>query len=354
MSVDLDGLREPIVQAPLAGGASTPALAAAVAEAGGLGFLAAGYKTPDALREDIRELRARSAEPFGVNLFAPPADDDGNAEALVRYAASLREEAERYGAPLGEPRHDDDHYPAKLELLLAERVAIVSFTFGCPHADVVTRLHEAGADVWVTVTNPDEALTARAAGADALVVQGFEAGGHRGFFEDRADAEDLGLLAALRLVADRVELPLVAAGAIADGASVAAVLCAGAVAAQVGSALMLTPEAGTAPAHRAALASSGATRLTRAFSGRQARGIVNRFLREHDADAPIAYPDVHHLTTPIRAAARADGDAEAINLWAGQTHALAHAEPAAEVVRRLGAEAREAVRALANRLDERG
>ncbi len=349
--MDLSELREPIVQAPLAGGASTPALAAAVGDAGGLGFLAAGYRTPDAVREDIRELRSRSAEPFGVNVFAPPAGDGGNAEALARYAASLRSESERYGAPLGEPRHDDDHYLDKLELLLAERAAIVSFTFGCPQAEVVARLHEAGADVWVTVTNPDEAADARAAGADALVVQGFEAGGHRGFFEDRDDAEDLGLLAALRLVADRVELPLVAAGGIADGASVAAALCAGAAAAQVGSALMLTPEAGTSPPHRAALASSAATRLTRAFSGRQARGVVNRFMREHGADAPIAYPGVHHLTTPIRAAARAGGDAEAINLWAGQTHALAQAAPAAEVVRRLGAEARAAVRELARRLD---
>ena len=130
----------------------------------------------------------------------------------------------------------------------------------------------------------------------------------------------------------------------------AAVLCAGAVAAQVGSALMLTPEAGTSEPHRAALARSGPTRLTRAFSGRQARGIVNRFMREHDGEAPIAYPDVHHVTTPIRAAARAAGDPDGINLWAGQAHELATNAPAAEVVRRLGAEARDAVRELASRL----
>ncbi|MGO9322340.1 MAG: NAD(P)H-dependent flavin oxidoreductase [Solirubrobacteraceae bacterium] len=348
--MDLGDLREPIVQAPLAGGASTPRLAAAVSEAGGLGFLAAGYKTTDAVREDIRELRSLTGEAFGVNVFAPPARAGGD-EALARYAARLRAEADRYGVALGEPRHDDDEFLAKLELLAAERVAIVSFTFGCPHADVLARLYEAGCDVWVTVTNPDEAVEARAAGADALVVQGFEAGGHRGYFVDGPDAEDLGLLAALRLVASRVDLPLVAAGGIADGASVAAVMCAGAVAAQLGSALMLTPEAGTSELHRAALAESSATRLTRAFSGRQARGIVNRFMEEHSADAPIAYPDVHHLTTPIRAAARAGGDAQAINLWAGQAHALAQAEPAADVVRRLGAEARDTARRLARDLD---
>lgn len=351
--MDLSELREPIVQAPLAGGASTPRLAAAVNQAGGLGFLAAGYKTADAVRGDIRELRSLTSEPFGVNIFAPPAPRvDGG--ALQRYAARLRAEADRYGVQLGAPRHDDDDFAAKLALVAAERVEIVSFTFGCPQGAVVARLREAGSDVWVTVTSPDEAIEAQAAGASALVIQGFEAGGHRGYFRDGFDTEDLGLLAALRLVAHRVDLPLVAAGGIADGAAVAAALCAGAAAAQVGTALMLTPEAGTSAPHRAALASPGVTQLTRAFSGRQARGIVNRFMQEHNAQAPIAYPDVHHLTTPIRAAAREAGDPQAINLWAGQAYPLAQEAPAAEVVRRLGTEARDAARQLARRLGEVG
>jgi nitronate monooxygenase len=347
--MDLGQLDEPIVQAPLAGGASTPRLAAAVDGAGGLGFLAAGYKTAAALGQDIRELRALTDGAFGVNVFSPPgAEADG--EALERYAVRLRAEADRYGVELGEPRHDDDDLQAKLEVVIKEGVEIVSFTFGCPRSDLVARLHAAGADVWVTVTGPQEAIEARDAGADALVVQGFEAGGHRGYFVDGPRAEDLGLLAALRLVARSVKLPLVAAGAIGDGASVAAVLCAGALAAQIGSALMLAPEAGTSTAHRAALASPAPTRLTRAFSGRQARGIVNRFLEDHGADAPAAYPDVHHLTTPIRAAARDAGDPQAVNLWAGQTHALAREAPAGEIVRRLGAEARAAAAELAQRL----
>ena len=349
--MDLSKLREPIVQAPLAGGASTPRLAAAVNEAGGLGFLAAGYRTADVVREHIRELRSLTSGPFGVNIFAPPAPggDDG---ALASYAATLEAEADRYGVELGEPRHDDDDFAAKLALVVAEGVELVSFTFGCPQAEVVGRLREAGCDVWVTVTKPEEAVEAQAAGATALVVQGFEAGGHRGYFSDSLDADDLGLLVALRLVSGRVDLPLVAAGGIADGASVAAALCAGAAAAQVGTALMLTPEAGTSAPHRAALASPGVTHLTRAFSGRQARGIVNRFMEEHDAAAPIAYPEVHHLTTPIRAAARESGDPEAINLWAGQAYSLAREEPAADVVRRLGAEAREAARRLARALGD--
>ncbi|HLI33295.1 MAG TPA: nitronate monooxygenase [Solirubrobacteraceae bacterium] len=351
--MDLTKLAVPIVQAPLAGGASTPELAAAVNAAGGLGFLAAGYKTTGAVREDIRKLRSLSEAPFGVNIFAPPAPVR-DAAAIAAYADSLRRDAERHGTTLGDPRHDDDYFDAKVELACNEHVPVVSFTFGCPEPAVVRRLHEAGCDAWVTVTNPDEALLAQSVGADALVVQGFEAGGHRAYFTDSPDTEELGLLAALQLVRNRVGLPLVAAGAIADGTAVAAVLCAGAAAAQIGSALMLAPEAGTSEPHRAALAEEGSTRLTRAFSGRQARGIVNRFMREHDADAPAAYPDVHYLTTPIRNAARQAGDPERLNLWAGQAHALAVPAPAAEIVRGLGAEARDAAKSLALRLERAG
>jgi nitronate monooxygenase len=265
-------------------------------------------------------------------------------------ADRLREEAARYGVGPGEARHDDDEYAAKLDLVAEARVAVVSFTFGCPDPHHVARLQAVGSDVWVTVTGPAEAVQARDSGADALVVQGFEAGGHRGYFADDPNTEDLGLLVALRLVADRVEVPLIAAGGISDGAAVAAALCAGAVAAQIGSALMLTPEAGTSPSHREALGQAGATRLTRAFTGRQARGIVNRFMEEQGDAAPLAYPAVHHLTAPLRAAARNAGDAEVVNLWAGQAYSLARAERAGDVVRRLGAEARAAVHAASRRL----
>jgi len=283
-------------------------------------------------------------------VFAPPAPHGAiDTAAVEAFAYRLRADAERYEVAVGEPRHDDDAFAAKLELLTEQRVAVVSFTFGCPPGDAVARVHDAGADVWVTVTSPDEATIARDAGADALVVQGYEAGGHRGSFADLDDREEFGLLALLRLVSARVRLPLIAAGGIADGPSVAAVLCAGAAAAQIGSALMLAPEAGTSDVHRDALRKPGRTALTRAFSGRQARGIVNRFMEEHGSDAPIAYPDLHHLTTPIRAAARAAGDPEAVNLWAGQTHALAVDAPAAEIVERIASDARAVLVSLAGR-----
>jgi nitronate monooxygenase len=342
-----DSLKHPIVQAPLSGGPSTPELAAAVANAGGLGFVATGYKTAAAARKDIAALRELTAAPFGVNLFAPPVPVTDPA-AVAAFAASLADEAERYGVPLGEPRHDDDDWQAKLALMVELGVPVVSFTFGCPPIGDVRDLQAAGCAVWVTVTTPEEAATAAQAGADALVVQGAEAGGHRATFDDVAPG-DIGLLALLQLVAATVDLPLIAAGGIATGRGVAAVLAAGARAAAIGTAFMLCPEAATAPAHRDAIAAPGVTALTRAFSGRTARGIVNRWLREHDAGAPSAYPDIHHVTAKVRAAARSAGDRDGFHVWAGQAHALAEPVPAGELVRRLAAEAREALRAAADR-----
>lgn len=328
-------LRHPIVLAPLAGGPSTPALAAAVSEAGGLGFLAAGYLAADAVRDDIRALRELTQAPFGVNVFVP-GSADVDEEAVRVYVERLRaRESGRYGVEPGEPRFDDDGWEAKLLVLAAEKPPVVSFTFGCPSPETISSLAEVGSEVWVTVTDLAEARIAHAAGADALVLQGSEAGGHRASFVDREGAEDLGILALTRLVARAIELPLIAAGGLGDGPAVAGVLAAGAAAAQLGTAFLRAPEAGTHPAHKAALATETPTALTRAFTGRLARGLVNRFLLDHDAAAPVAYPHVHHATAPIRAAARRAGDADGFNLWAGQAHALAEERPAAEIVERL-------------------
>ena len=343
MAFSLDALEHPIVQAPMAGGPSTPALAAAVSEAGGLGFLGAGYKGPDAVRADVEALRALTDRPFGLNVFAPPqpVPDPG---AVTAYGERLRE---WLGDEVGEARHDDDHWAAKLALAAEIRIPVVSFTFGYPAPDEVAALHAAGCAVWATVTSPEEARAAE--GADALVVQGTEAGGHRATFDDTAPV-DLSVLAALQLVAAAAPgVPLVATGGLMTGRAVAAVLAAGAVAAQLGTAFMLAPEAATAAAHREAVAGAGPTALTRAFTGRTARGIVNAYLREHDADAPLGYPDVHHLTSAARSAARARGDADGFHLWAGQAHALALELPAGEIVRQLAGEARAALRAAAAR-----
>lgn len=290
-------LRHPIVQAPMAGGPSTVELAVAVSEAGGLGFLAAGYRTADAVREEIRSFRSRSSAPFGVNLFVPRSDPVDEA-ALAAYVAGLGEGA-------GEPRWDDDQFDAKLAVVAEEDVPVVSFTFALPPTSALGALRSPTRELWQTVTSVDEARAAGAAGVDALVLQGVEAGGHRGSFSDDG-SEGLSTLALLRLVAAEVELPLIAAGGISDGPAVAAVLAAGAVAAQIGSAFMLAPEAATNDAQREAFAEGRPTALTRAFSGRTARGIVNSFMEENP-DAPVGYPHIHHATSPLRAAARERG-----------------------------------------------
>ncbi len=348
----LSALSEPIVQAPMAGGPSTPELAIAVCEAGGLGFVAAGYKPAHVVRAEIEAVRAGTTQPFGVNLFVPslrPADP-----GVVReYMRELAPEAQRQGVELGQPRFDDDDWEPKLELVCAERIPVVSFTFGCPEKAVVDRLHEASIAIWVTITNVEEAVDAQDAGADVLVVQGTEAGGHRGGFADGDDSAGMGLLALLRMVDHAVSLPLVATGGIADGAAVAATLCAGARAAQLGTALMLATEAGTTEAHRRLLPEPIPTRLTRAFTGRLARGMSNRFLEEHTATAPIAYPEIHHVTGPLRAAARGRGDGDAFNLWAGQAHELTRQQPAGEIVRQFGADARRAVAEVSRLLSAR-
>jgi nitronate monooxygenase len=336
----LDESPVPIVLAPLAGGPSTPELAAAVSDAGGLGFLAAGYLSASELAARIARTRELTARTFGVNVFVP--QSPGDPEALTAYTRRLASEAAKAGLRLGEPRTDDDDWTAKLALLAATPVPLVSFTFGCPPRDVIARLHGSGSEVWVTVTGVEEAQQAQSAGADALVVQGFEAGGHRGGFADTDEAT--GLLALLQMIAHAVSLPLVAAGGIATGHALAAVLAAGARAGALGSAFLLCPEAGTSQVHRAALTRSQATALTRAFTGRLARGLRNRFLDDHSAFAPSAYPEIHHLTAPVRAHGRAIGDPDLVNLWAGQAYALARSEPAAEVVRRVAEEARAALR----------
>jgi nitronate monooxygenase len=342
MTREFPQLDHPIIQAPLAGGPSTPQLAAAVSAAGGLGFLAAGYKTPGALAADITTTRELTSAAVGVNLFLL-AETPVDQARLAAYAKAIELEALRHHVGLGEPHFDDDGFQAKLEVVCRQRPPIVSFTFGCPAPEVVQRLHELDIAVWVTVTDVDEALVAAQAGADALVVQGVEAGGHRGGFEDADGRGEVALLPLLRLVARACELPLIASGGIADGAGVAAVLAAGARAAQIGTAFMRCPEAATSDAHRDALGAPTPTAITRAFSGRRARGIVNAFMRDHDDHAPPAYPHVNQLTAPLRAAAREAGDADAINLWAGQAHTLAEDRPAGELVHRWSAEARAAI-----------
>ncbi|AXE85820.1 nitronate monooxygenase [Streptomyces sp. Go-475] len=332
----------PIVQAPMAGGVSVPQLAAAVCEAGGLGFLAAGYKTADGMYEEIKQLRSLTGRPFGVNLFMPQ-PEYADPAAVDVYAHQLAGEATWYEAELGDPDSGrDDGYETKLAVLRDNPVPVVSFHFGAPSREVVDGLHRVGTFVLVTATTPDEARAVERAGADAVIAQGVEAGGHQGTHRDipETDGSGIGLLSLVAQIREAVNLPIIAAGGIMRGGQIAAVLAAGASAAQLGTAFLATPESGANALHKQALTNPlfVRTELTRAFSGRPARGLVNRFLREHGPYAPAAYPEIHHLTSPLRKAAAKAGDAQGMALWAGQGHRMARELPAGQLVEVLAGE----------------
>ena len=324
-------LSRPIVAAPMAGGASTPALVAATAASGGLGFLAAGYATPQAVADQVAETRLLGADRFGVNVFVPgPAADLAAARA---YRDALAPVAERWGVELPEPRQDDDGFAAKVELLLDLAVPWVSFTFGCPPADVVAALNAAGSLTLATVTSASEARAADAAGVGALVVQGPDAGGHRATFDPEQTPPTQSLADLHAEVAQTTTLPLIVAGGLTTPAEVQPWLDR-AAAVQVGTALLDADEAGTPEPHRDALRdpSFDRTVLTRAFSGRWARGLANRFTETFSDQAPAAYPAVNQLTAPLRRAAAEAGDPQGLSLWAGTSWRKAPTGPTADIL----------------------
>ncbi|MFF0387238.1 nitronate monooxygenase [Kitasatospora sp. NPDC004615] len=328
----------PLIAAPMAGGPSTPELVAAVNGAGGLGFLAAGYRAVDGTIEQIRRTRELTERPFGVNLFVPaPPSDPG---PVAAYRERLRPEAEQWGVELPtEIPADRDGWDAKLEALLREPVAYVSYTFGLPRRDEADALRAAGIRQLGTVTSPEEARAAAALGLDALVVQGPEAGGHRGTHRAEDVPGTVPLLQLLGAVREVTSLPLIAAGGLGDGAAIAAALRAGASAAQLGTAYLRTDESGATATHRRALVELPDTTVTRAFTGRPARALRNAFITRHDGHAPAAYPEVHYLTQPLRAAAARRDDAAGMHLWAGTAHASAREGGAGEVTRGLWGDA---------------
>jgi nitronate monooxygenase len=272
-----------------------------------------------------------------VNLFVP-----GHATrqplALSAYVALLEEEEARgLGAQVGAPVWDDDAYGSKLDVLLTNPPPLVSFTFGCPGTDAVKALQAAGTLVAITVTTPEEAVLAEQAGADCLCVQGSEAGAHRGSFaNDPGTAADYPLAALFAQVRQSSDLPLIAAGGMAGPDDVVTVLAAGATQAQLGTAFLRCTESGAHPLYKAALADPrfSATAITRAFSGRRARSLVNDFMRAHKG-APAAYPEVNNATRPLRAAAQASGDVQRMSLYAGEGFRAAEQRSAAEIIERL-------------------
>ena len=325
----------PVSAAPMAGGASSSGLVIAAGDAGHFAQLAAGYKTPDAMRTEIGEVRAAGSTLFGINLFVPnthPVSD----EAYQRYWNQIASDALAHGhqGPMPVKQEDDDGWFQKVELLLSDPVPAVSFTFGLPSPEVFERFRSAGTVTLQTVTTPDEARRAEAAGADVLVVQGWGAGGHSGIWDPNRLPEKVPLTRLLLRVRDAASLPMVAAGGITRREHVYEALDAGADAVAVGTALLRSQESGAAPAYKDALVDPqfDQTLLTRAFTGRPARALVNRFVAGHDDAAPVGYPAVHHLTRSLRSAATASGDTSAMNLWAGVNWRDARDAPVATIL----------------------
>ena len=317
--------------APMAGGPTTVDLVAAASAGGAFPFIAGAYKPATELAADIAAVRSRTSGPFGVNIFVPGRRTRTSAE-VDEYLRTLEAEAAHLEVELGEARWDDDGWAAKIEVLIDAAPAIASFAFGCPPAPLIESLQHRGSLVMVTVTGLAEASLAVSAGADLLCAQGIEAGAHRGSFDDAAREDAMPTLDLVRTISSHESVGVIAAGGMSTPADVRAAVDAGAVAVQAGTAFLLADEAGTNAVHRAALADTrfAKTALTRAFTGRRARGLVNGFMQRHP-DAPSAFPEIHNAVRPLRAAAAAAGDPDRVNLWAGTGHRHARSAPAAEI-----------------------
>lgn len=365
------GISLPIIQAPMAGGPTTPELVAAVSNAGALGSLGAGYMSPDAIRAAVRRIRELTDKPFAVNLFVPESvpDDEATRSAVAEMKDYLATAGPWDEHVADEIRHMDDEaarnseFDAQLQVLLEERVPVFSFTFGCPSAETLQTCRKAGMTIVGTACSVEEALFLERAGVDAIIAQGYEAGGHRGAFLKTGESSMVGLVALVPQVVDAVQLPVIAAGAIMDGRGIAACLALGAAGVQLGTAFLAATESGAHPAYRQALlaeshagSSARPTVLTRAFSGKPARGLRNTFIDTLEsttgrtpAAAPVRippYPIQNALTRPIRNWAAREGNAEYMSLWAGQGVQMVRTGSAADIIQQLAAETEAVVRKL--------
>lgn len=332
------GIQHSIVQGPMGGGPSTPELVAAVSNSGGLGSLGAAYLTPDQITDAIRRIRSLTSRPFNVNLFAGGWSTDQTFDPGPMLEI-LGEIHQKLGIPAPQaPQPMPDPFPAQLEAVLDARPPIFSFTFGIPDRDAIARLKSRGIAILGTATTVDEARALKAAGVDAIVAQGTEAGAHRGTFLGSFESSMVPTLDLVRASTAAVKLPVIATGGLMDGRDIVAALEAGASAAQLGTAFLVSPESGASGVHKRAILSAkqDTTAVTRAFSGRPARGIRNAFMASVDGrELILPYPLQNALTRPMRTAAAQQGLLDYLSLWAGQGLARARATPAGDLVARL-------------------
>ncbi|MDE3179208.1 MAG: nitronate monooxygenase [Acidobacteriota bacterium] len=344
------GIKFPIIQAPMGGGLSTPELTAAVCNAGGLGSLAGAYLKPEQILDEFRRTRALTDKPVNINLFA-----DGYQMGAVPDAGPmlllLREIHQKLGldAPVL-PSLPPNPFQAQFEAVLEARPEIFSFTFGIPPPEAMKRLSQQGILAVGTATTTDEALLLQSAGVAAVVAQGAEAGAHRGTFLGSFESAMVPALELVQAIRRAVSVPVIASGGLMDGRDIAHAFEMGAAAAQLGTAFLTCPESGASEAYRQALLSARAdtTVITRAFSGRPARGLRNAFIDilQGKDDCILPYPLQNALTRPMRSAAAKAGEAGFLSLWAGQGVTRARALPAAELIDRLVAEIEEAGTAI--------
>lgn len=347
------GLRCPILQAPMAGGGDTPELIAAVCEAGGFGSIGGAYLTPAAITQAAQKIRSRTNRGFGVNLFAPvavPDLPDDTSRALEKIGPAFA------NLGLSEPSVPASGgfvFRDQLEAALNTGATVFSFTFGVMPDDVIRAAKARGMIVMGTATSVDEAIQLEQAGVDAVVTQSAEAGGHRGTFSGDFDAGMVGAISLIPQVVDAVNVPVIASGGIMDGRGIAAALTLGASAVQLGTAFLTTEEAGIPPVYKNAISSTkeDETRITRAFSGRPARGIRNAFLREYEQSAEgdiLPFPFQNALTRPMRTEAAKQGNPEYLSLWAGQGVRMSRRVPAADLMKQLIDETERSLQRWAN------
>jgi nitronate monooxygenase len=337
----------PIIQAPMAGGVTTAELVAAVSNAGGLGSLAAGCLDPQEIRAAIVGIRDLTDKPFAVNLFAPQSwqEDTAQIQHAMDWLAPYREELGLPSTPPSAPYQPN--YSEQLAVVLDEGVNILSFTFGLPAPEEIETLKEWGVLIVATATHLLEGILLEESGVDIIIAQGAEAGGLRSTFLGPAEQGLVGTMALVPLLAKHVKIPIIAAGGIMDGRGIAAALVLGSAGVQLGTAFLACPESGAHPLYKALLAQSTEinTGLSRAFSGRLARGLKNRFtdeLQPHEADWP-GYPIQSALTQDILQAAARQNRTEFMALWAGQGCPLCTAKPAGELVADWAAQAKQAL-----------